>query len=167
VRGGLANRGKRLETLLDLVHGRYRAAGAYVQRNPTPYKVLPHAGPHMRVVPERAAPPDYLVVFQGSAYLIEAKSHAGQRWPLAQLEDHQAAAFDRWQAQGHTFVAGVVLWLDNKGWWVPWSMLAPAWRAAGAGTARRGEHSLDQRWLETHAVSLVGVDWLPAFLVPE
>lgn len=164
-----ANLGRGLEAMLDYQHAVYAARGAYCQRNPTPYRVTGTARGGLLVVPERDAPPDYLVVAGGVAYLLDAKSSSTARWPLDNLQPHQSAAFGRWEEQGPAFVAGVVLLLgDRSAWWLPWRALAPRWRQhAGrvllpGGRAAPGSASLDVPWLSAHATRLAGVDWLAA-----
>lgn len=158
-----ANRGKGLEELLAWQHAIYEARGLYVQQNPTPYKPLRagHRPPELVVVPLGEAPPDYLLVADGVAYLLDAKSTREERWSLDNLKGHQAASFSRWERQGSTFRAGVVLQLAaGPLWWLPWAALAPAWETWRDGRARRGEASLGEDWLAANARRVVGVDWL-------
>lgn len=162
MKGGLANRGVAFEELLGLHHARYERQGAYVQRNPTPYKVLRQGPGGLICVPLADAPPDFLVAVGGLAILLEAKSHAGDKLPLAQLEPHQADALDAWGRQGEIFVAGVVIRLDTGCWWVRWKgPLAEAWQRHYDGKAKRGQCSLDAVWLKKHAHVATGGDWLP------
>lgn len=162
--GHHANRGKAFEELLGHWHARYARQGAYVQRNPTPYKILGRHGLRLIAVPERDAPPDFLVASQGRVILLDAKSHRGARWPLGELAPHQARAFMDWTAQGEAFVAGVVLQLEDECWWIDWRSIEAAWATAAEGKAATGSASLSIPWLRKHAHLAPKGDWLPAAL---
>jgi len=164
-----ANRGRVAEQALDRIHAGYSAAGHYCQRNPTPMKVIGTAPTlaapgALRVVPERDGPPDWLVVAHGRAWLLDVKSETGMRFKLGNLPQHQAQAFDSWERQGSTFLAGVVVVLDHGAViaWLPWSWLGARWwrwwatERAAAGTASLSPDEL-QPWR-------CSFDWLPAAL---
>ena len=154
-----ANRGSALEGLLDLVHARYSARGAYCQRNPTAWRVVGREGATVRVVPGAKSPPDYLVAVDGCAWLLEAKQTARATWPLSGLEPHQAAAFDRWCSVSNRHGAGVVLMLGGRTYWLDWSWLGATWRAWSRGEARRGEASIGPADLRLR-VECAGGDWM-------
>ena len=129
-----ANRGVVAESAMEIVHLGYRARGHYCQRNPTPYKVIGAAPTRsvpgaLRVVPERDGPPDWIVVAESTAFLMDVKSSTGDRWSYSDLPQHQAQAFDRWETQGSSFRAGVLLSLHHHTAlaWLPWTWLGPRW----------------------------------------
>lgn len=162
-----ANRGVALEHVLDTVHARYHRQGAYVQRNPTPYKVLGAIAGGLRVVPEADAPPDYLVVAHGLSLLADAKSWTTARWKLDQVKRHQAAAFTRWEGQSELHRAGIILWMRGEPrsddcWWLPWSKLEPLWTHHHDGHAVRGDASLTVPVIRSIGTSVRHWDWLPA-----
>lgn len=161
-----ANRGKGFEAEVGIYHVRYRAAGAYVQRNPTPLKVIgvDKAGV-FKAVPDEDAPPDYLIAHEGLVVLMDAKETVEERWQLKNLHPHQAEAFTFWSNTGPKHRAGIVLRVEgiSRGccWWVDWAELRPVYERWRAGDAKRGEASLDAEWLAAHAPQRPGADWWP------
>lgn len=146
VRSGIshANRGKGFEAEVGIYHVRYRVAGAYVQRNPTPLKVIgaDKAGV-FKAVPDEDAPPDYLIAHEGLVVLMDAKETVEERWQLKNLHPHQADAFTFWSNTGPTHRAGIVLRVEgiSRGccWWVDWAELRPVyerWRIGGRACGR-------------------------------
>ena len=170
-----ANRGKGFEAEIEFALARYDAAGAYVQRNPTPYKPLRpmkgHPGAFVCVL-EGNAPPDYLIAWGGLVVLMDAKSTTDKGWGLDNLHPHQADAFSRWVSVGGGAEtgrrAGVVLRVEGIDpgccWWVDWRVLEPVWRAwwakRQAGVrAKPGEARLDAAWLDENGKRGPGADW--------
>jgi len=133
-----ANRGKAFEQLLGWQLERYRKQGWLVIRQ-YPAVLLQDGGRSARVIGR--APPDWILHKNGLFLAIDAKSHQGDRWPLAEVADHQARWFDQAEASGG--VAGVVLSLEGAVWWLPWEELGPRWRRWKEGDAPRGFASLD------------------------
>jgi len=165
-----ANRGQVAEGAAYRVHLGYTAAGHYCQRNPTPYKVIgtaPTKGAPgaLRVVPEADAPPDWLVVANGIAFLLDVKQEAGVRFDFARVVKHQAQAFDFWEQQGPTFRAGVLASLDRGAFlaWLPWSVIGHRWwKWYATDRAAPGTASLSPAELAPYR--LASWDWLPAAL---
>ena len=162
-----ANRGAVAESAIEAVHRGYTACGHYVQRNPTAWRIIgkTKAG-QMLAVPGSESPPDWIVVAEGVAFLLDVKSTIGPRWSLADLPEHQAAAFDRWQGQGPTFRAGVVLSLNHHGAlaWLPWSWLGPRWWSWYAQSQRAAPGTASISVGEIGAHRLRSWDWLPRAL---
>ena len=105
------------------------------------------------------APPDFLgALADGRAVALEAKDHAGARWPLSRLADHQARDLEAVHLAGG--VAGVALRLGGSGWWLGWGDLRGPWQAWRGG--ERGPASVDGAWLREHAWPIVDGDWLTA-----
>lgn len=109
-------------------------------------------------------PVDFLgVLADGRCAAIDAKEHAGKRWPLSALPDHQAADLEAVHLAGG--VAGVVLRLDGVAWWVPWVTLRLPWRAWRVGEVARGGGSVDVAWLTECGARVSGSDWLAVAVV--
>ena len=91
----LANRGRAWEAVIDDQHALYERAGlASCVKNPAPMKPLGKAVKGVfRAVYIAEGPPDYTAMCRGGCYILDAKEHAGARWPLDKLPDHQAARF--------------------------------------------------------------------------
>jgi len=103
-------------------------------------------------------PPDWILMRGSTSLLIDAKSSVADRWPLSEVADHQAEAFDR-ATQAHV-IAGVVAQIRGVVWWLPWSTLGPLWHRWAKGGAKRGEASLGDVELETYGVRCNGFDFL-------
>jgi penicillin-binding protein-related factor A (putative recombinase) len=149
-----ANRGRAFEKLIQLQLSRYQAAGWLVIRN-YPAVLLQEGGKSARVIGK--APPDWLLVKNGDCILIDAKSHQGERWPLAEVAPHQAAWFDNAQQAG--CIVGIVLQFQGV-WWLSWEELGPRWHRWEEGNCPRGLASLDGVELEAVGSRVEGVDFL-------
>lgn len=160
-----ANRGKGLEGEIELCHARYRRAGAYVQRNPTEWKIIGQGKDGcVKAVPGKESPPDYIVIRDGISVLLDAKETVKASWSLSNLHAHQADAFTAWSKQSPAHRAGIVLRLagdKRRVWWVDWEELQPVYEAWRAGDAKRGEASIGAEWLIHNAASGEGADWWP------
>lgn len=87
----------------------------------------------------------------GRAVAIEAKEGGGVSFEVARLEEAQAEVLRAVDAMGG--VAGLVVELRGRRWWVPWASVAP--RVGGGGY-------LGVDWMGAHGVEIVGADWLAA-----
>lgn len=163
----LAHRGMAWQGQIDAAHYLYERAGrASCVQNPAPMKPLGKAVRGVfRAVYIAAGPPDYTVQAAGVSFLLEAKSiDNGAVFPLARVEEHQAARMDRHSAQGgHAFV---LLRLQGSAWLLPWATLGPRWRAwhTTPGRAAPGTASLPMAALDEVGVRLRSADWLDAAL---
>ncbi len=159
-----ADRGKAWEAMLDAQHRRYAADRWIVWRQHPPPVITGEGGREARII--GPARPDYLLCRDGVTVIVDAKSHAGPRWPLSEVSDHLAADLDSAQRAG--VVAGIVLELDDAGWWLPWTELAPRWHRWALATARgeteRGSASLSVADLQAVGEAVIGADWLPVAL---
>jgi hypothetical protein len=143
--------------------------------HPTPvrYTVIRRLpGGEVVVRPRGDGPPDYLLLAgldPTSPYpsplpiVADAKEAESAEWKFVNLKQHQADAFDAWEAQGG--LALVFLRYAAPGrdvrFVLPWTRLGPLWRRwAAAARAKAGEASL--RLVDAPAVGAVwsGADWL-------
>jgi penicillin-binding protein-related factor A (putative recombinase) len=150
-----ANRGKAFEQQLQLQLERYRRAGWLVIRQ-YPAVLLQEGGKSARVIGK--APPDWLLCKNGRLFVIDAKSHQGERWPLSEVAPHQARWFDETQAAGGQ--AGVVLNREGAVWWLPWCELGQWWHRHHRGEAGRGQASLGAAELAEVGDRCPGCDFL-------
>lgn len=150
-----ANRGKAFEQQLQWQLERYRRAGWLVIRQ-YPAVLLQEGGKSAKVIGK--APPDWLLCKNGQLYVIDAKSHQGERWPLSEVAPHQARWFDAaMQAGGQ---AGVVLSLEGAVWWLPWFNLGARWHRWNEGNCPRGLASLAVDALQEVGNRVAGCDFL-------
>jgi penicillin-binding protein-related factor A (putative recombinase) len=157
-----ANLGKPFEEALEAMHALYLSGGrAAVTRIPAPMQPVGKAvrGVFPAIYVKRGAP-DFHAQVAGASLLFDAKSTIDpDRWPLADLPGHQAAAFDRHEAQqGRAFV---LLLLGKVVFLLPWSALGPRWRRWEEGKAARGEASLTVADCDRLGYRCSWVDWLP------
>jgi len=150
-----ANRGQSWELVVEMLHNLYEQRGrAVCIRLPPPMRILGSAGKGVfRAVFASNGPPDWLVMADGSTFLLECKSHKADRWPLSQLHEHQAARFvdiEERTEHGH----GLLLLqhgASGTSWLIPWVLLAPRWSEAKEGAAR-GRASLTLEEIEAMAI---------------
>lgn len=146
-RGGSAVAGRGLEGAIEAQAEADRAAGRCdLWRVPSPPGVGADA---------RASVVDFFGVLEGGkAVAIEAKEGAGASFQVERLAPQQAEVLRGVAERGG--LAGVVIELRGRRWWVPWASIAP--RVGGGGY-------LGAEWLGAHGVEMVGADWLSAAAV--
>lgn len=146
-RGGSAVAGRGLEGAIEAQAEADRAAGRCdLWRVPSP----PGTG-----ADARASVVDFFGVLEGGkAVAIEAKEGAAASFEVARLAPQQAEVLRGVAERGG--LAGVVIELRGRRWWVPWASIAP--RVGGGGY-------LGAEWLGAHGVEMQGADWLSAAAV--
>lgn len=158
-----ANLGRAWEARLLAWHHAYKKAGeAFVVQAPPPVKMIskPVKGRFM-AAHMKEGPPDFVGVALRRAVCFDAKHTEAARWPLSELQPHQARDLDAASKAGA--FAFVALEFEGQGWVLPWEALGPAWVAWAAGRARRGQASLS-----AHDIAALGIPmdpkegWLPA-----
>lgn len=132
-----APRGVALENDLDAFHR--TLIGWYVMRNLADRAKGKKGEPDFTAIPATPITPSEWTHASGTTYyrldaiprvvMFDAKSTKAEKWPISLLAQHQAVAFARLSALGHT--AGVYLRLgsgpDAGDWWLPWADLAEGW----------------------------------------
>jgi len=143
-RGGSAVAGRGLEGAIEAQAVADAAAGrCWLWRVPSP--------------PERGADAsarvvDFVGVLPGGRMVaVEVKEGSDAHFKLWRLEAQQADILREVDAAGG--LAGLVIEVRGRRWWVPWAEVAPL--ATGVGTLGVG-------WLDAHGVEVVGADWLTA-----
>jgi len=88
-------------------------------------------------------PPDWVALCDGVSILGDDKSSKNERWQLSNVHKHQAAAFDKWEAEGG--VACVLLrHHDGSRWVIPWQTMKADWEAR---TSYKLEHMPDKGFI--------------------
>ena len=164
-----ANRGKRLEQLIDLFGARYASTKkAYLIKSPPQVKHLRSLKNGQFVACYAAkGQPDYLLLADGVGYLFDAKEFKGNRFPFSSLHPHQFNALVRWQECGgksalvfgasdhHAyFVAPLEAFKDQYLAWVD--------SKAKLGNAKRGQASLSFEWMLTNSIPWADDGYLSA-----
>lgn len=137
-------RGLAWQAQLDRLHDRYARDGtARIWRTCAPVRVLADRGATFEAAWAGNGPPDYLGVLGNSrAISFDAKDCAGSRFPLSQIERHQARDLEAMHLRGGH--AGIALCLAGDAYWLDWTQLGPIFWAwfQRSGRAGRGEASL-------------------------
>jgi hypothetical protein len=94
--------------------------------------------------------PDFMIVWQGRAYLVECKQ-SNAYWNFTDadgegLREIQRRELDRWEADHNPCFLFISLGsgrapLERSAWLIPWS----EWKAIEAILTRRGQHSLSRQ----------------------
>ena len=71
-------------------------------------------------------PPDWIGVSDGLTILGDDKDCKSARWSTRNVKDHQAKAFDQFEAHGGTSVV-LLRMADRSRWVLPWTILRPLW----------------------------------------
>ena len=143
-RGGSAVAGRGLEGAIEAQAIEDAAAGrCWLWRVPSP--------------PERGADAsarvvDFVGVLPGGRCVaIEVKEGSGASFQVDRLGPKQAEVLAEVDRAGG--LAGLVIEVRGRRWWVPWAQIAP--RVGGGGY-------VGPEWLGAHGVEVVGADWLSA-----
>lgn len=141
-----------MSDLLDRLQRQGRLAW---HRTPEPMRRIRDLGAgRWECVAAGKGPPDFVILAGGRAIVAEAKQTTLQRWPLQDLQEHQALALDRWERQGGMGV--VLLLLRGRRWALRWRDLGPIWWRWFDGRAARGEASLCPESLPVLGVEMDG-----------
>lgn len=98
-----ANRGKKLEKLIDDTNEYYKLLGeATVEKIPTPFKVIGMAGPYSKGFFERGYLVDYIGNVKGHAITFDAKETNEVSFPLKNLHETQFDFMEQWHYNGAT-----------------------------------------------------------------
>lgn len=128
----------------------------YLERTAPPTRIV-RQGNSLRVVYEGSGTPDFhgcnLV---GTLVVFDAKSTDEPRWPLRHLSAEQSAHLAR---ASNRAIAGVLLRIDRRIYWLDWSVLGPVWTEWSTGHAARGAASVSADWAAENGTALPALDW--------
>lgn len=110
-----ANRGSKLEMMVDMVHNQYRNSGkADIRKVPTPVKILKVEGNKVTGHLDKAAWVDYSGIYKGKSIIFDAKETKIQNFPLKNLSDQQYELLCSWSNHGAVAFLLVAFWLPGK-----------------------------------------------------
>ncbi len=168
------HRGDAWEALLDARHEHYQRMGrAVAVRAYAPHKQIRRLkGAQAVVVFTGKGPVDYVISTTSTSYHVDAKDCADVKWPLANLDQHQADHLDAVTSLRDDHIGGILLRLgveaSPRAWFVPWRPgLRQRWHdwSSAPGRAKAGTASLSLPWLASNAIPMRdGTDWLSAVL---
>ncbi len=99
-----ANRGAKLENLIDMTNRQYRHKGvALIDKVPNAWVVQRAGKKIVSAFPQRKTGVDYVGVSHGRAIAVEAKSTTNRTsFPLSMIQDHQIKFLQQFKDQGGT-----------------------------------------------------------------
>ena len=162
-----ANRGKLWEAECEASLEQYHRAGSvqcWFRCHPEIKITRSHKGGKVEGFIRGKGPPDVVAVLTGGPVLLaEFKDSQADRFPLAAISEHQAQRFTEWEGPGRT--AAVLLRLQGRRYVLPWSAVAPAYKArqearAAGKRAASGTASLSLADLEALGLACSSGGWL-------
>ena len=96
-----ANRGKKLESIIDATNKQYMIDGvADVRKIPTPVKIISNKAGRVSGHVEKGTWVDYSGVYNGKAIIFDAKQTSGKSLPLANIHRQQYELLKSWNQKG-------------------------------------------------------------------
>ena len=161
-----SNRGKMLETYIDMANIKYRQSGrAEIIKQHPEVKATMTDGARIRsgFFKSKGAP-DYIGLIGRLPVCFDAKETGSKTsFELKNIHDHQVQYFNRWSAQGGKAFLIVCFKKLNETYLLPYEVLQKRWQAAVDGGAKSIPLSVfkDQA-IEIKPGSGLTIDWLPA-----
>tara|TARA_Y100000593_G_scaffold95131_1_gene200548 strand:+ start:72528 stop:73106 length:579 start_codon:yes stop_codon:yes gene_type:complete len=133
-RTNYGNRGKAFEKFMENIF--YRCSTEYPEnfsflRTPPEMRVVRSIGQGQFIsVFSKKGPPDYILSYEGTTILADAKEVRTHRFPYSNLHWNQANHFERWEKSGNA-CAIIIRFTDssytNEDFIVPWSEIRGRW----------------------------------------
>jgi len=145
---GQANRGRAFEEIITWSNRQYRERGlAVIHKVPTAFLPIrgrpdPYTGkrPIVTAKVEEKAAVDFLGIYRGLGVAFDAKECRDHRWPLRNLEPHQAEFLRDWHEQGGIAFILIAYWPNPDIYLVPWWELGArltVWQGGGEASIAR------------------------------
>lgn len=110
-----ANRGAKLEMLVEMTNNQYRHAWlADIRKVPTPVKILKTEGNKVTGHLDTATWVDYSGIYEGRSIIFDAKESTLKRFPLKNIALHQYQLLKSWHKHGAIAFLLVAFWLEGK-----------------------------------------------------
>lgn len=110
-----ANRGAKLEMLVEMTNNQYRNAWlADIRKVPTPVKILKTEGNKVSGHLDTATWVDYNGIYEGHSIIFDAKETKLKRFPLKNISPHQYQTLKSWHRHGAVAFLLVAFWLEGK-----------------------------------------------------
>ena len=151
----LAKKGSKLEMLIDMVNNEYRNADiAVVDKVPPPLKIGKVVGKNVDAYLDKAAWLDYTGVYKGYSLNFDAKETKVERFPLANLANHQYETMKSWDRHGAVTFLIVAFWLKDKNepeiYYLAFKQLAQFWERKESG----GSKSIPIKYFRDHCIRI-------------
>lgn len=152
---GLAKRGSKLEMLIDMANNEYRNADvAVIGKVPPPLKIGKVVGKNVNAYLDKAAWLDYTGVYKGYSLNFDAKETMVERFPLANLANHQYETMKSWDRHGSVVFLIVAFWLKGKNepeiYYLSFKQLARFWEHKDIGDSK----SIPIKYFRDHCVRI-------------
>lgn len=129
-----ANRGKKLEDLIDKTNKLYKKVGiADVRKVPTPIKITRHNKGMITGFPMNGEWVDYVGISTGRILVFDAKQTALKNLPLANIHDHQYELLESWYQYGADSFLIVHFTEENLYFYLPFEVLKWAYDRKNEG----------------------------------
>lgn len=110
-----ANRGAKLEMLVEIANNQYRNAWlADIRKVPTPVKIMKTEGNKVTGHLDTATWVDYSGIYEGCSIIFDAKESTLKRFPLKNITSHQYQLLKSWHKHGAVAFLLVAFWLEGK-----------------------------------------------------
>ncbi|WP_343069225.1 Holliday junction resolvase RecU [Lysinibacillus agricola] len=110
-----ANRGAKLEMLVEMTNNQYRNAWlADIRKVPTPVKILNTEGNKVTGHLDTPTWVDYSGIYEGHSIIFDAKETKVKRFPLKNISPHQYQLLKSWNKHGAIAFLLVAFWLEGK-----------------------------------------------------
>lgn len=153
----LGKKGSKLEMLLNMTNNEYRSADiAIVDKVPPPLKVGEVSGKKVKAYLDKATWVDYNGIYKGRSLIFDAKESTVERFPLANLAEHQYNTLKSWHRHGAVSFLIVAFWLKNKNepeiYYLSFEQLASFWEQKDLG----GSKSIPISFFRTECERVIG-----------
>lgn len=110
-----ANRGVKLEMLVDMTNNQYRNRfAADIRKVPTPVKITNVSGAHVTGRLDTAEWVDYSGVYKGKSIIFDAKETKQKSFPLSNIRVSQYELLKSWNYHGALSFLLVAFWIVGK-----------------------------------------------------
>ena len=156
-----ANRGKKLEDLIDKTNITYKKLGiADIRKVPTPIKITSYKFGKITGFPTIGQWVDYVGVSYNSIIVFDAKQTTGKSLPLSNIHSHQFELLESWYHYGANSFLVVNFTDENKYFYLPFEVLSWAYDRMISG----GRKSIALSEFEEKAIELEVIDGILDYL---
>lgn len=153
--------------LIEMTNNQYRNSDvADVRKIPPPLKVGKVSGKSVNAYLDKATWVDYNGIFRGRSLLFDAKETTVERFPLANLADHQFQTLKSWHRHGSITFLIVAFWLKNKNepeiYYLPFDQLASFWELKDSG----GSKSIPIAYFREQCQRILGYNGIAVHYLP-
>lgn len=129
-----ANRGKKLEDLIDKTNNTYKKLGiADVRKVPTPIKIISNKAGRVTGFTQNGEWVDYVGISGGYTLVFDAKQTQQKSFPLVNLHNHQYELLESWHEHGAKSFLIVHFTTEDLYYYLPFEELKWAYNRMNEG----------------------------------